>query len=181
MGEIGFAGKKSVSDNKDWCTPLKIIQALNWFWKNGVELDPCSNKDSVVYAKKEIILPEDGLEHDWSGYSTIYVNPPYGRDMERKTTIANWIEKCHDTLIKNANVEIVALIPVATNTAHWKKYIFGSASGICFLSDTRLKFRIGNNENNKGSPLACCLVYWGDRCDDFCGTFSPLGYCVKTK
>mgnify|MGYP006972984471 CR=1 FL=1 len=55
-----------------------------------VEFDPCSNKDSIVNAGIEIILPDDGLKQKWS-YKTIFVNPPFGRDFERKTTIKDWI------------------------------------------------------------------------------------------
>ena len=71
------------------------------------------------------------------------------------------MKKIYDTY-KNYNSGIIALIPVATNTSHWKQYIFGKATGICFLSDTRLKFRINGNEDNKGSPVACCMIYWGE-------------------
>ncbi len=36
--------------------------------------------------------------------------------------------------------EIIALVPVATNTAYWKKYVFDEADSVCFLYDTRLRF-----------------------------------------
>lgn len=183
--EVDFAGRRVVSKNKDWCTPLRIVNAVKAVFGGEVDLDPCSNVDSIVGAKREIILPEDGLSADWRPYERIYVNPPYGRDVERKTTIKDWFKKIYETH-KASICEIVALVPVATNTMHWKKYVFGSASAICFLSDTRLKFRIDGSECNKGSPMACALVYWGysDRgFRRFCDKMRELnmGYCVDCR
>jgi hypothetical protein len=68
---------------------------------------------------------------------------------------------------------------VATNTSHWKEYIFGKAVAICFLADTRLKFRINGSEDNKGCPVACCMVYWGNDYERFKDIFSKYGYVVK--
>lgn len=68
---------------------------------------------------------------------------------------------------------------MATNTSHWKEYIFGKAMAVCFLADTRLKFRINGNEENKGCPVACCMVYWGKDFDKFKNIFKDYGAVVK--
>ena len=128
-----------------------------------IELDPCSNSESIVRAKIE--LTENGLLYDWEKHSTIFVNPPYGKG------IYGWLEKCHNT-----ESEIIALIPVATNTRHWKNFVF-NANAICFLGDTRLKFLINGSTDNKGASMACCLVYWGDRTKEFIAAFSRYGKC----
>lgn len=142
-----------------------------------VEFDPCSNKDSIVNAGIEIILPDDGLKQKWS-YKTIFVNPPFGRDFERKTTIKDWILKCYEANEKY-DAEVLLLIPVATNTSHWKEFIFGKASAICFLYDTRLKFRINGNEDNKGCPMACAMIYYGENIEKFYKIFSSVGYVMS--
>lgn len=142
-----------------------------------VEFDPCSNKDSIVNAGIEIILPDDGLKRKWS-YKTIFVNPPFGRDFERKTTIKDWILKCYEANEKY-DAEVLLLIPVATNTSHWKEFIFGKASAICFLYDTRLKFRINGNEDNKGCPMACAMIYYGENIEKFYKIFSSVGYVMS--
>lgn len=173
------AGRKNISNNKDWCTPEKYVNAVKEFF-GEIHLDPCSNEDSIVNAKTEYILPKkDGLKETWD-YPTIYVNPPYGRDVESKTTIKNWLTKCAEAN-ESYNSEVLALIPVATNTSHWKEYIFGKATAICFLYDTRLKFRINGNENNKGSPMACAMVYWGNYYEKFTKIFNEFGYTVILK
>lgn len=168
------AGRQNISSNKDWCTPGKYINAIKEFFNGEIDLDPCSNEDSIVNAKVEYKLPEkDGLWNPWS-FKKIYVNPPYGKDSIHKTTIKDWLRKCFYTY-RDYGSEILALIPVATNTSHWKEYIFGKAIAICFLYDTRLKFRINGNENNKGSPMACAMVYWGKNLEKFINVFNEFG------
>ncbi len=171
------AGRKVNTLSQSWCTPPKYIGAIKSFWNGEIELDPCSNEYLMVGANTEFKLPEtDGLMSEWN-YRTIYVNPPYGSDRCRGTTIKNWLAKCsfaHDEY----NSEVIALIPVATNTSHWKKYIFGDADAICFLADTRLRFYVDGFENEKGAPMACCLIYWGNDIKKFVEHFSQYGAAI---
>jgi hypothetical protein len=172
------AGRSVNSFSQHWCTPEKYVDAVREMFKGNIELDPCSNEYSIVKANIEYMLPkDDGLLKEWD-YKTIYVNPPYGADRTRKTTIRDWLKKCAETH-KKYNSEILALIPVATNTSHWKYYIFGEASAICFLNDTRLKFIIDGNTNNKGAPMACCMVYWGKDIKWFQFVFLKFGAVVN--
>lgn len=169
-----FAGRSVNSQSQDWCTPPKYVEAVRSMFNGKIELDPCSNSSSIVHARVEFILPKhDGFFEDWN-FKTIYINPPYGADRERGTTIKNWIQKCAETH-KKYDSEILALIPVATNTAHWKHYIFGKAAAICFLYDTRLKFLVNGTTDNKGAPMACCMVYWGKNIDNFRNVFEHFG------
>lgn len=172
-----FAGRSVYSKSCDWCTPIKYVKAVQDVFGGIIDLDPCSNNDSIVNAKEEWQLPKnDGLAKDW-GCRKIYVNPPYGADRVRGTTIKNWLAKCVLTRDK-FNAQIIALIPVATNTTHWKQYIFGKANAICFLYDTRLKFLINGSTKNKGAPMACACVYWGDDIKLFNKVFSEFGAVV---
>lgn len=171
------AGRKVNTSSQSWCTPPKYIQAIKKFWNGRIELDPCSNEYSMVEANTEFKLPEtDGLMEEWD-YPTIYVNPPYGSDRSRGTTIKNWLAKCAYSH-KTYNSDVIALIPVATNTSHWKKFVFGSADAICFLADTRLRFYVDGYEHEKGAPMACCLVYWGNETKHFIEHFSQYGASV---
>jgi hypothetical protein len=168
------AGRQSVTGNKDWCTPLKYVDAVKRVWGGRIDLDPCSSVYSVVNAATEFLLPEkDGLLEEWD-YLTVYVNPPYGNDKERGTTIRNWFEKIASTY-QRYNNEIIALVPVATNTSHWKKYVYPIAESICFLYDTRLKFIIGGTDDNKGAPMSCCMIYYGKDPSGFMEIFSSFG------
>ena len=170
------AGRNVNSQSQDWCTPLKYVKAIVEMFDGSIELDPCSNKYSIVNAKTEFMLPSDGLSKLWN-YRTIYVNPPYGADRVRKTTIKDWIKKSYESYIEFGS-EILLLVPVATNTSHWKNYIFGKAVSICFLYDTRLKFIINGNDNNKGAPMSCCFIYYGKNIDKFQNIFMKFGAVV---
>ena len=170
------AGRKAVSKKKDWNTPPKYTDIIKEFF-GTIELDPCSNDDSTVGALNEYKLPTDGLKESWD-YKTIYVNPPYGRDVERKTRIYDWLEKGIDAHL-SYNSELIYLIPVATNTSHFKDLIFKNACGISFLKDTRLKFWSNGKEDKKGAPMACCIVYFGEDYQKFEDFFSSFGKCFE--
>lgn len=172
------AGRTVNSQSQSWGTPLKYVKAVKSFFDGTISLDPCSNEFSIVEAETEFLLPyTDGLIEDWD-YPKIYINPPYGSDRERKTTIKNWLTKCALTH-KKYNSEILALIPVATNTSHWKQSIFGQATAICFLYDTRLKFLENGLDVGKGAPMSCCMVYWGKDFEKFYEFFIEHGAVIN--
>jgi hypothetical protein len=172
------AGRKNNSENKEWNTPLKYVEAVRNFFDGKIYLDPCSNDFSIVNAVTEYKLPyKNGLIESWN-FSTIYVNPPYGTDKIRDTNINDWLQKCEETN-RLYGSEILALIPIATNTGHWKRYIFGRALAICFLYDTRLRFLINGKDEGKGAPMACSMVYWGSNYNKFVNIFTEFGAVVN--
>jgi hypothetical protein len=172
------AGRHNISKIKNWCTPIKYVNAIKKVFNGEIELDPCSNEFSIVNAKIEFMLPKiNGLDQEWN-YKTIYVNPPYGKDIINNTTIKHWMKKIVESFEKYHS-EIIALIPVATNTSHWKEYIYPKANGISFLYDTRLKFNINGNEDTKGAPMACCCVYYGYNINTFIKVFSNFGATIS--
>lgn len=167
------AGRHPVSLTKHWCTPQKYVDAVTAVFGGAIDLDPCSNEYSTVNARVEYRLPEhDGLKESWD-YPRIYVNPPYGRDAERGTTIANWFARIAEAARHGAEVQ--ALVPVATNTAHWEDFVYPVASAICFLYDTRLHFVINGNEDTKGAPMSCCMIYYGPHPGRFGEVFREYG------
>jgi DNA N-6-adenine-methyltransferase (Dam) len=171
------AGRTVNSQNQSWGTPIKYVRAVKRFFGGSISLDPCSNEYSIVKADVEFALPKiDGLKEEWK-YPTIYVNPPYGSDRERGTTIKNWLIKCALSNEKYHS-EVLALVPVATNTTHWKQNVFGKARAICFLYDTRLKFLENGLDVGKGAPMSCAMVYWGDDYEKFYDIFTEHGAVV---
>lgn len=171
------AGRTTASASQSWCTPPKYVDAIRLFFGGAIDLDPCSNQYSIVRAAVEYCLPEqDGLRSDWN-FRRIFVNPPYGADRERKTTIKNWLFRCNQAHIEHGS-EVLALVPVATNTAHWKHFVWGAASAVCFLYDTRLKFLVNGQDEGKGAPMSCALVYWGTRVAEFDEAFRTFGAIV---
>ena len=171
------AGRTINSQSQTWGTPLKYVRAVKAFFGGSIALDPCSNAYSIVKAETEFRLPaQDGLAEDWN-YPTIYVNPPYGADRERGTTIKHWLAKCALSHQKY-DAEILALVPVATNTGHWKKSVFGHAQAVAFLYDTRLKFLENGQDVGKGAPMSCAMIYWGKSDEQFYDIFIQFGAVV---
>ncbi len=70
-------------------------------------------------------------------------------------------------------------MPVATNTGHWKKYIYGKATAICFLYDTRLRFLVDGKDEGKGAPMSCAMIYWGKNFQLFFDVFIKYGAVVN--
>lgn len=174
----GRNNAESLSQN--WCTPPKYVEAIRRFFGGSVELDPCSNRHSIVNARVEYCLPKtDGLTASWD-FPTIYVNPPYGSDRERGTTIRDWLRKCAEAHNKHA-AEVLALVPVATNTRHWKQCVFGAATAVAFLYDTRLRFLVDGKDGGKGAPMSCAMVYWGVAYERFEKQFLRFGAVVDVR
>ena len=158
------SGRRNSNNNIDWNTPEKIAKKVSDFWVDGIDLDPCTNLNSKVVSKVKYDIVDDGLTKDWGSFKTIFINPPYGRGIKM------WFEKAYES---SASSEIIILVPVATNTSHWKEYVFGKAS-VGFIKDSRLKFGIGGSEDNKGAPMACCLIYYGKDKEGFKKHFSDM-------
>lgn len=174
------AGRTNASQaSHHWCTPEKYVIAVRRAFGGRIDLDPCSNEYSIVGARTEFKLPErDGLVEPWDFYDTIYVNPPYGVDRVRRTSIKDWLSKCVVTR-RRYSAEVIALVPVATNTRHWKEHVFGVADAIAFLYDTRLKFLVNGEPSKKGAPMACAMVYWGSNAPHFEEVFSAHGAVLR--
>jgi hypothetical protein len=174
------AGRTVNSQSVDWCTPQKYVDAVKKVFDGKITLDPCSNQWSIVAAETEYSLPEhDGLRESWD-FPTIYVNPPYGADKERGTTIKHWLYKCAHAH-KHYGAEVLALVPVATNTRHWKEYVWGQATAVCFLYDTRLRFLVEGKDEGKGAPMSCAMVYWNKNIEKFLDVFSEFGAVVDLR
>jgi hypothetical protein len=172
------AGRKNVDAlSIHWGTPHKYVDAVRQTFGGIIHLDPCSNKWSVVGAEVEWSLPDnDGLRGVWA-FPTVFVNPPYGSDSERGTRIGDWLVKCVEAF-QDFDAQVIALVPVAVNTRHWKESVWPKAGAICFLYDTRVRVLENGLDSGKGSPMACAAVYWGRHKDRFAQAFASHGAVV---
>ena len=175
------AGRNNAESlSNHWCTPPKYVNAIRRFFSGTIALDPCSSEHSIVGATVEFQFPQtDGLSLPWN-YETIFVNPPYGADRERGTTIRDWLRKCAEAR-SEYGAEVLALVPVATNTSHWKLYVWEAAASVAFLYDTRLRFLINGQELGKGAPMSCAIVYWGQQVERFYTVFVQFGAVVDVR
>lgn len=167
------AGRRARGSSRDWGTPRLYAEAAREAL-GGIDLDPCSSRHSIVGAAVEYAPPTDGLKEPWD-YGTVYVNPPYGiAGGKYRSGISDWLARCAEAHERHGS-EVIALVPVATNTSHWKRSVFGRAAAACFLYDTRLKFLVDGRPGGSGAPMSCAMVYWGRRFGRFSGVFDRYG------
>ena len=130
------------SNSFSWGTPESFFKRLDNEFK--FTLDPCATKETakcVRFFNEE----DDGLSQDWGGHS-VFMNPPYGRD------IGDWIKKAYEESSKPGTV-VVCLIPSRTDTKYWHEYCM-KADKISFVRG-RLKF--GGSNNSAPFPSAVIL------------------------
>ncbi len=174
------AGRTIKSQSVRWCTPPKYVDAVVRVLGSPIALDPCSDKLSIVPAETAYLLPQaNGLRKSWD-FRTIYVNPPYGVDRKRGSSIRDWLRRCRDAHTEHA-AEVLALVPVAANTRHWKESVWGQAAAVCFLYDTRLRFLEEGKAQAKGAPMACAMIYWGENVDRFVDVFTEFGAAIDIR
>ena len=134
------------SKTNEWSTPQEFFDELDKEF--NFTLDPCATSENAK-CTKYFTVEDDGLKQDWSK-DTVFMNPPYGRE------IKYWVQKAYEESLKGATV--VCLIPARTDTAYWHDYIFGKADDIRFLRG-RLKF--GESKNPAPFPSAI-IIYKGE-------------------
>lgn len=128
------------SKTGQWGTPQEFYDKLDWRF-GPFNLDPCADSDNAK-CTKFFTEDEDGLSQSWEGF-TSFVNPPYGRGIEK------WIKKAYEESRKG-DTKVVMLIPARTDTKYWHQYVM-KADEIHFVKG-RLKF--GDSENSAPFPSA---------------------------
>lgn len=161
------------SQRVDHCTPGIVAKGVIYpVLGDPVDLDPCSNEQSIIRAKRKVILKpgesplEGGLVIPWN-VRTVFCNPPYGENIEE------WIKKI---IVENRQhgCEVIALIP-ANVSATWFDMV-AATSRACFLwgpgiGNRRVKFR----GNESGATFHSALAYWGHDLPKF--VRCALRYC----
>lgn len=178
------AGRKPVTDDKVWLTPPHLASVARTALDGTISLDPCAHPASPVAAVRSVTLPDDGLAVNWPDHPTVFCNPPYGRDTAHGTSIADWLAACAAAAAHGS--EVVALVPVATNTRFWQRHVYPSVTLICLLHDPRVRFwkpdpaaPAGRSEIVRGAPMACCLLYWGEHPRRFTAACREVGTVVQ--
>lgn len=141
------------SKSNEWYTPMSVFEPLEKEF--GFTLDPCCTEQSskcIKYYTKE----DDGLSKSWEGH-TVFVNPPYGRE------IKHWVKKSYEESIKGATV--VMLIPARTDTSYWHDYIFNKATDIRFMRG-RVKFQKEDGTFGDSAPFPTAIVVFNNKLRD---------------
>ena len=132
------------SNSNEWYTPKDLFDKLDKEFQ--FTLDPCCTELSALCKKFYTVL-DNGLEQDWSG-DTVFMNPPYGRE------IKDWIKKAYTESKRGATV--VCLIPARTDTAYWHDY--------CCKGEVRfLRGRLSFSNKGTAPFPSAVVIFRGDK------------------
>jgi phage N-6-adenine-methyltransferase len=123
-----------------WSTPQQLYDTLDLLHK--FELDPCCNLHNCKCKYGFWVEEYDGLKEDWSKFKSVFMNPPYGRE------IGKWVEKAREESLKGCKV--VCLLPARTDTRWFHKNIYGYSGATVQFIKGRLKF--GGSKNSAPFP-----------------------------
>ena len=123
-----------------WATPQNFFDKLDAFFR--FELDVCATSENSK-CRKYFTETDDGLKKDWFG--TVWMNPPYGRE------IGKWVARAYAQSRLHGST-IVCLLPARTDTKWWHDYCIKGE--ITFIKG-RLKF--GDAKNSAPFPSAVVI------------------------
>jgi phage N-6-adenine-methyltransferase len=136
--------KALYSSKKDtWTTPQDLFDELSKEF--SFTLDPCADLGNHK-CSRYFTAEDNGLLQDW-GHETVFMNPPYGRD------IVFWIAKAYEASRKGAT--IVCLLPARTNTRWFHAYVYGKAE-IRFIKG---KVKFGDSKAGAPFPSMIAIFY----------------------
>lgn len=151
----------------EWATPQWLFDELNE--RFAFTLDPCA---TIENAKCGSFFAEadDGLAQSWEG-ETVFMNPPYGRQIGR------WVRKAYEEALRPHTVT-VCLIPARTDTAWWHTYVMRADE--VHLIQGRVRF-VGKTVDNAPFP-SCIVVFNGVHrvARPYFTTFLQLGRSTET-
>jgi len=144
-----------------------------------IDLDPASPGATkpLVVANRYFTIEDDGLAQDWIA-RTVFLNPPYGRDIGRWTRKLSLEHRTRRTL------EFVALLPARVDTRWWRDLLTDDML-VCFI-DHRLRFLNAEWKPTDPAMFPSALVYgpalemgrqagW----EDFANHTKHLGCCWR--
>ena len=126
---------KSGKDNV-YITPSRVIDVVRSYFNSqnlSIELDPATEPNNPVGAKKFYTETTNGLLHPW--IDGTFVNPPFSQG-----NMPVWIKKISEEASHGKH--IIALLPCGARfgTAYWQDYAFiSNLKAICFVRG-RVKF-----------------------------------------
>jgi site-specific DNA-methyltransferase (adenine-specific) len=134
-----------VQSTDRWITPPEIFDPLNAEF--GFDLDAAADEET----KRLPNYLHDALGPDpWPGH-TVWLNPPYGRNLDPFVRRA-----AHEAKLKT----VVALIPFRCRAAWWHECVIGRAREVRCIRK-RVKFlRVDGTRGKFTGSCDSCIVVW---------------------
>lgn len=146
------------SASAEWYTPSALEQKIRAVVMDGHDLDkyrwsldPCADPNKRIPADMHWTAEDDGLSrHLPNSIHSVFLNPPYGRGIER------WVKRFNDHFINGSDKHTQAwLVPARTDT----KWFWSLTHHPCIvvLLNGRVKFEGPNNTKNS-APFPSAIV-----------------------
>ena len=137
------------SDSDSWCTPPEVFEPVLLFLGAKLfGLDPCTNEQSFLPARRIFTIAHDGLNQKWNARESIWLNPPYSKPKP-------WLVK----LLRSKSRHKFALVK-ADHTTSWFQQRIWPATCVLFLND-RVRFMDPTGGKRTQPPWGCVLAYYG--------------------
>jgi ParB family chromosome partitioning protein len=164
------------TQTSEWYTRPKYIEAARSVM-GSIDLDPASSAaaNQIVKAARYYTQEDDGLKQHWRA-STVWLNPPYGRNLHYKSTIRLFTNKLIDHFTAGDINQAILLVTTEIN-AVWFQPLWDYP--ICF-PDHKVKFIIpdGPNRGVYSQMFGTAFVYLGPNEQRFINIFSEFGVVV---
>ena len=122
------------SNTPEWETPQDLFNELNKEF--NFVLDVCATKENAK-CKRYFTKEDNGLEQVWDIIGCNWMNPPYGREINK------WVEEA-------SQYWTVCLLPARTDTRWFHDYIYNKPNVEIRFIKGRLKF--GGSKNSAPFP-----------------------------
>lgn len=138
------------SDSDDWETPADFFNLLDRIFH--FKLDACASAHNMK-CETHFTKEEDGLSQAWHTHKRVWLNPPYGRGIER------WMEKAYRESLNGCIV--VCVVPHRSDTTWWHDWVKNKA--LVTPVRKRLKFRnpIKCPDGSGNSVFPSAVVIYG--------------------
>lgn len=162
--------------NDDWCTPPEVVAVLQEY--GTIVLDPCSNAESMVPARRALYKKHDGLATPWVPIMHeervrascprpfTYVNPPYSNTV-------GWVAKIQQEY--DRGVETILLMPARTETALFHEEIARTSSAVSFHKKRIHFYRGGRRSTRPDHPSMFCAWLRPENVEHFIEVFDRYG------
>ena len=155
LTSVCYKASDKAHTSVDWYTPPAIVRALGG--RRGFDLDPCTPEDPsrlpAPTASRMIPPSQDGLATPWPKQAFVWMNPPYGKGIEK------WLSK-----LANHPGGGIALVPVNMETGWMHDCVLShpNATAILFTRG-RLKFVRPDGTTGTAAPSGSVVVAYGRR------------------
>lgn len=165
----GFIGNVPDRDEMDkgWQTPPEILEPAREYWGGRIPFDACTTPANPTGAAAFFAPPDDGLTLPWP--DRVWLNPPYGRDMEA------WCRRA-----MGEPGEVILLLSAARWEQAWWQAFLARVSFACFIRGRVAFVRPGTGERVGGNTYAnfCAAMNLRDP-ERWVACFGKVGLCLR--